>query len=124
MDERTCEGSATDRLFVFHFDDKTELTPMYDLSIDGCMIEAPESLRERACVVVELLDNVDGHGKVICLRAGHARVLFDKQIHPVIVQYLGFHQPAEIIISKAPTDRFGRSLPEFQFPNRRGAFRK
>lgn len=119
MDETTYDRTITERFVVCHFDDKTELVLLCDLSVAGCTVEAPESLRKGVRVAVQLLDNVERAGNVTWLKAGHAGIQFDNSIHPVIVQYLGFRQSAAARSSTRSPERIGRRRePEWQVPNR------
>ena len=85
---------------------------MYDLSVDGCMIEALEgSFAEGDVLSIEFEQEIGAEGEVVWQRENCMGIRFFKRLHPVIVQYLGFVEAGACFGSfdkKPPRDKSGR----------------
>ena len=112
MTSRASERFVTDREVSCRFAGRKAIVLMYDLSVDGCMIDAADlEVTAGDPIVLDLLDERSTSGEIVWEKAGCAGVRFTEPLHPVIVQYLGFRQPADPFRAKLPRDRFGRLLP-------------
>lgn len=99
MDERISERTVLGRTVACQIAGVASTVQMYDLSMDGCMVEAPKTLCEGNELSVQLLDHFDAVGTVIWIEQGRAGVLFNERIQPAIVQYLGFPLPGRLSLS-------------------------
>lgn len=111
MDERSAERLVTDREVTCFFRGIPTKAFMYDLSVDGCMVDGlGASIAEGDVLSLKFEEEIGAKGQVVWQRNGCAGIHFFESVHPVIVQYLGFRRPAEAFETKLPRDRFGRLL--------------
>lgn len=122
MKSRASERVVADREVTCRFGGRKSIVLMYDLSVDGCMIDATDlEVTAGDPILLDLLDERSTSGEVVWQKAGCAGIRFAEPLHPVLVQYLGFRQPAEPFQAKLPRDRFGRLLPGLTPPASREA---
>lgn len=85
---------------------------LYDLSVDGCMVVTlGGKAKARDAIGITFEEGIEAQGEVVWATGGYAGIRFCDPLHPVIVQYLGYRQPAASFASKVPCDAFGRVLP-------------
>lgn len=109
MDERNYERFAVDKEVECFYGERRDFVLLYDLSVGGCMIEAPESgVKGGDAVHLKLYDFIEISGRVVWEKGGNAGVRFDQPLHDAAVKFLGFTPSTVTFEQMEPRDRFGR----------------
>lgn len=112
MDERNHDRFVVDRVIECFFGERRDLVLLYDLSVAGCMIEAPKSgIKGGANIHLKLNDFIEVYGRVVWEKDGCAGVSFGHALHEAAVKFLGFTPTTTVFEQTEPRDRFGRPLP-------------
>lgn len=85
---------------------------VYNLSTDGCMIEAPRGFLESGDgIMLHFSNRLAVEGQVAWRDGGQAGVHFLDKIHDLMVSALGFRDAKSDLNDEIGRDRFGRPLP-------------
>jgi hypothetical protein len=111
MDERASIRVEVDKLVDYKIGDRRAQALLYNLSVGGCMIEcADDSLGLGDEIALQLDYKIKSTGHILWQYGRHCGVKFEKNIHPSIVDHLGF-KPGDVSEEfDRPVDRFGRFL--------------
>lgn len=110
MDERTAKREVVDPEVALTVNGKACRARLYDLSMDGCMIDIAGSFAAHAgdAIGLDLPDAGAIQGTLIWTRGPFGGAKFTPRLHQQLVTRLGFHprpQPASPF-----RDQFGRRL--------------
>lgn len=112
MDERNYDRFVVDKEIECFFGERRDFVLLYDLSVGGCMIEAPKSgIKGGTSIHLKLNDFIEAYGRVVWEKDGCAGVSFGHALHEAAVKLLGFSPTATAFEQMEPRDRFGRPLP-------------
>jgi hypothetical protein len=120
MDERNFERVQVDKVVACSTARGAQQVLLYNLSVDGCMIEcegAPLAKGEE--VTLSLTDLGRARGRVVWQAGVNAGVQFSHRIHDAAVQHLGFKPSPNCFDELWPVDRFGRPLTRLEPPRTR-----
>lgn len=113
MDERSNERVVTDLTIPATILGLGSEVHIYNLSIDGCMVEATSvALQTDHILSLTFLDQITIQGRVIWRYGQYAGVRFLGELHPAVVEHLGFKPSLVSVERLVPRDRFDRPLPE------------
>ena len=119
MDERRVDSIrfSTSAEINFHVDVEAHRLQMHNVSVRGCMTDAPGGLLLKGRrVVVEILDDIELPAEVMWQRGNVVGLRLLRPMANALLWHLAFRAEATGDDRYAPLDRFGRplaSLPAF-----------
>ena len=103
---------------------KSDQAFVYDLSTNGCMLEASAGFVEPGdTILVRFTSRVAVEGKVIWHERRNAGIEFAEPVHPLIVAHLTFREDKSELHGSYGRDQFGRPLltsHQVKKPKRKG----
>lgn len=116
MDDRRYDRFVVDKEIECFLGERRDFVLLYDLSVGGCMLEAPNiGGRGGDTVVLKLTDFIDISGRIVWEKDGVAGVRFDHKLGEATVRYLGFTPSTLTFEQLEPRDRWGRLLPALRW---------
>jgi len=111
MDERNFERVVVERQIECRTRRGVKRAILYNLSVDGCMIEVEAgSVAREEEIFVALGNLIRARGRVVWQSGLNAGVQFSERLHEAVVRYLGFKPSRERFDEIQPRDRFGQPL--------------
>ena len=112
MKARAFERATVDKRVYCTFEGQRVPALLYDLSVDGCMIDVPDLYLETGdSLTLELSKGNTQEGQVVWERGGAVGLRFSTCLRPSIVVELGYKPSDTPFSEQDPRDSFGRELP-------------
>jgi hypothetical protein len=115
MDNRRFQRTVVDREVECEIESERDFVFLYNLSVNGCMIETFNAAAQAGSLIKLNLAGLEDIKGVVIWRIGcNAGIEFDRVIPQSVVEYLGFDPSLLTFHESQPRDRYGSPLANGQ----------